>query len=134
MHLTTSYHLTKPSATFKGRVSPGWADKLSQQGQDQKNGSIPCMKFTAVQILTTTPITSENPSHPLHGKTSARPGNSNNQRSASSSSETPLVRIAMTIPAPTQPKPTIPAQNPAKSAPHQSNRIQLTYPMQPTAA
>ncbi|KAF8790819.1 hypothetical protein HNY73_005779 [Argiope bruennichi] len=68
------------------------------------------------------------PISPLHGKTSARPGNSNNQRSASSSSDNSIQScIAHDIPAPTQPKTNHSCSNPAKSAPHQSNRIQLTY-------
>ncbi|KAF8788090.1 hypothetical protein HNY73_009625 [Argiope bruennichi] len=68
------------------------------------------MLATAVQILTATPITSENPSRHLHDKTPPRPGNSNHQRSASSGSDNSIQScIAHDIPAPTQPKTTIPA-------------------------
>ncbi|KAF8786388.1 hypothetical protein HNY73_008109 [Argiope bruennichi] len=80
------------------------------------------------RILTTTPITSENPSHHLHDKTSTQARNSNHQRSASSSSDNSIQScIAHDIPAPTQPKTNHSCSNPAKSAPHQSNRIQLAY-------
>ncbi|KAF8791746.1 hypothetical protein HNY73_003432 [Argiope bruennichi] len=87
------------------------------------------MKVTAVQILTATPITS--------GKTHLttcttrlppRPGNSNHRRSASSSSDNSIQScIAHDIPAPTQPKTNHNCSNPAKLAPHQSNRIHLAY-------
>ncbi|KAF8782777.1 hypothetical protein HNY73_013020 [Argiope bruennichi] len=73
-----------------------------------------CGKEFDNPILTTTPITSENPSHHLHDKTSTRPGNSNNQRSASSSSDNSIQScIAHDIPAPTQPKTNHSCSNPA---------------------
>ncbi|KAF8789772.1 putative RNA-directed DNA polymerase like protein [Argiope bruennichi] len=86
-------------------------------------------------ILTATPITSEKPISPLHDKTSTTARKTPTTNAAHPQAQTtPFPScIAHDIPAPTQPKTNHSCSNPAKSAPHQPNRIQLAYsnPLQP---